>query len=353
MARDRQAQLNQEVLRVRLKRLILLTCAALIAAASALTSSAAATGTLTGAGSGLVAPLEAEWAAAFQALYDVNVNYSALGSTAGITDISSRSVDFGATDQPMTSAQASACHSCYQIPWALSALGIGYHIQGVTSGLLLTPTVLAEIYLGQIKQWNDSRIRALNPALHLPSTKITPIYATGAGDTYVFTNYLSAVNSTWKHSVGTGTTVSFPTGVQANGNAGVTATLESTDGAIAYDGAAYLIAHQLPAAAIENAAGNYEYPNLSNIEAAAKTIKKLTKNALYISNPPRRAKNAYPLATFVYAILPSDASQKALLKSWLLYALGAGQAFGPHLDYATIPSIVLRASVAAVNRFGG
>jgi phosphate transport system substrate-binding protein len=347
------------MLRVRLKKLILLTVAALIAsavaagtaAASAVTASAAAAGTLTGSGSGLVAPLEAEWAAAFQALYDATVNYSSVGSQAGITDISARTTDFGSSDEPMTSSQAAGCHSCYQIPWALSALGIGYHIQGVNSGLLLTPAVLAEIYLGQIKEWNDSRIKAINPALHLPALHITPIYATGSGDTYVFTNYLSAVSSTWKSHVGTGTTVSFPTGVQANGNAGVTATLESTNGSIAYVGTAYLIAHQLPAAGIQNAAGNYEYPNLSNIEAAAK-IKKLTKNALHISDPPRSKKSAYPISTFVYVIVPSNATQKPLLKSWLSYALGAGQAFGPHLDYGALPSVVLKASITAVNHFG-
>lgn len=225
--------------------------------------------------------------------------------------MSARTVDFAAADEPMTPAQASACHTCYQIPWALSAIAIGYHVGGVGSKLRV-----------RARCWRSA-----------------------------FTNYLSQVDSSWRNRVGTGTTVGFPAGVPANGNSGVTALLESTNGSIAYVGATYLIAHRLPAAAVQNSAGNFEYPNLSNIESAARTIKRLTKSAVGIVDPPRSARSAYPISTFVYAIVPAKAAQRTLLKDWLLYALEAGQAFGPGLDFAPIPAIVLNAATTTVKLF--
>jgi phosphate transport system substrate-binding protein len=242
------------------KRLACLTVAALVAsAATSLAGTALAAGTLSGAGSTLVAPLEAEWANGFQAREGATVSYAPVGSGTGISDISSRLVDFGASDAPLTPAQAAGCHGCVQIPWALSATGVGFHVGGVRN-LRLSGPVLAGIYLGQITSWSDSRIKALNKGVRLPNLKITPIFRSdGSGDTYAFTNYLSHVNSRWAHSVGTATSVSFPAGVGGKGNSGVTAILESTNGSIAYVAVSYLIAHSLPAAAVENVARKFEW----------------------------------------------------------------------------------------------
>jgi phosphate transport system substrate-binding protein len=337
---------------LRLRRLISLVAITLGAGACVLTPTASAAGSLSGAGSGLVAPLEAEWAAAFQAFYGVSVNYSDVGSLAGISDISSRTVDFGASDAPLTTSQAAACHTCFQVPWALSAVAIGYHINALGPHLLLTGKVLAEIFLGQITRWNGSQIKALNPHANLPNLKITPIHSNGSGDTYVFTNYLSAVNSNWRSRIGSGMTVGFPGGDLGNGNAGVTSLLGSINGSIAYVGASYLITHNLPAAAIQNAAGRYEYPNLTEIEAAAKTVKSVpSTSALSILNPPKHIHTAYPISTFTYAIVPSNAPQKSLLKSWLDYALGPGQQFDGALDFAALPSVVARAARNTVSSF--
>jgi len=181
-----------------------------------LTTRAMAGDTLSGAGSTLVAPILAEWAAAFQAFHGTVVRYDPVGSQAEIRDISSRTVDFAASDAPLTPAEASVCQSCYQIPWSLSAIGIGYHVGGIGSTLRLTGGVLAEIYLGQISRWNDSRIKALNPRTPLPALRITPIYTGTSGDTYTFTSYLSKVSTAWRTKVGYGLTVTFPTGVPAN-----------------------------------------------------------------------------------------------------------------------------------------
>jgi phosphate transport system substrate-binding protein len=333
---------------LRLHRLIWLACSALAACAVAAPAASAATSTLTGSGSTLIAPLEAEWAAAFGVFQSASVTYSPSGSTAGITAVSSGQVDFGASEAPLSPAQTTACHGCYQIPWALTAVGISYHINSIGSALHLTGAVLAGIYQGQIKHWNDSRIQSLNPHVKLPALSITPIYrAPGSGDTYVFTSYLASASSAWRSSVGSGATVTFPTGRAGGDNAGVIALLQSTNGSIAYAAASYLIANKLPAAAVKNSAGNFEAPNLGNIQAAAASVKQVpSTDVVSIVNPSRTYKTAYPISTFSYVIAPRGESHASLLKSWINYALGAGQAFGPSLDFATIPAVVLNAARA-------
>jgi phosphate transport system substrate-binding protein len=336
------------------RKLAALTVAALaIGASTGFTASAsAATGTLNGAGSTLVAPLEALWASPFQAKTGNTVSYSPVGSGTGIAEISAGTVDFGASDAPLNPTQAAGCHSCIQIPWALSATGVGYNVPGIGHKLRLTGSVLAGIYLGQITNWNASQIARLNKGVHLPNLKITPVFRSdGSGDTYAFTNYLSHISGAWKSQVGVGTSVSFKTGVSGKGNSGVTAQLQGTPGAIAYIAVSYLITHNLPAVAIQNAAGKYEYPNLSNIENAAASVKHVPGNlAVSIVDPPRSAKIAYPISTFTYVIAPTTSSKGALLKSFVKYALGTGHSFGENLDFAPLPKAIVNADEAAANR---
>ena len=315
-------------------------------------SASAASGTLNGAGSTLVAPLEAEWASTFDSRTGNTVNYNPVGSGTGIADISAGTVDFGASDAPLTPSQAAGCHACIQIPWALSATGVGYNVPGAGRKLHLTGAVLAGIYLGQITNWDAPQIKALNKGAHLPNLKITPVFRSdGSGDTYAFTNYLSHISGAWKSRVGTGTSVSFPTGASGKGNSGVTAVLQGTSGSIAYIAVSYLISHHLPAVAVKNAAGSYEYPNLSNIENAAASIKHVPGNmALSIVDPPRSAKIAYPISTFTYVIAPAPAKQGTLLKSFVQFALGAGHSYGEGLDFAPLPKAVVKADKAAANR---
>jgi phosphate transport system substrate-binding protein len=312
----------------------------------------AAGGTLNGAGSTLVAPLEAEWASAFSSKTGNTVNYQAVGSGTGIADISSGTVDFGASDAPLSQTQAAGCHNCIQIPWALSATGVGYNVPGAGRKLHLTGKMLAEIYLGSVTNWNDPQIAKVNKGVHLPNLKITPVFRSdGSGDTYAFTNYLSKVNGAFASKVGVGTSVSFPTGASGKGNSGVTAVLQGTPGSVAYIAVSYLIAHQLPAVAIQNAAGKFEYPNLSNIQNAASTVKHVPSNgALSIVNPPKKAKIAYPISTFTYVIAPTTAPQGALLKAFVKYALGPGHSFGANLDFAPLREVVAKADKALANR---
>jgi phosphate transport system substrate-binding protein len=311
-----------------------------------LTANASAAGTLNGAGSSLIAPLMANWSADFQARTTAAVNYSAVGSGAGIAQISARTVDFGASDAPMTPAQSSGCNGCVQIPWALTATVAAVNVPGFKT-LKLTGPVIAKIYLGQITNWNDPQIKKLNKGKTLPNLAITPVYRSdGSGDTYVITDYLSRVSSQWKSQVGNATSVSFPKGVGAKGNDGVTAVVGSTKGAIGYVSAYYAIQHYLAVASIQNRAGKFMLPNLANIKAAGATVKSVpSNNEMHIVNPPKKAKKAYPMSTFTYCIVPVTSPNAGALQQFISYATSStGQRFAPALDFQPIPSVVVSAA---------
>ena len=236
-----------------LKRFSCLLAVALCVSATGMTASAMAA-TVSAGGSTLVAPLESEWAGAFKSQTGNSVTYASVGSGTGITGVSDGLYQIGASDAPMTSKQAAGCtkqsaNSCITVPWALSATGIGYNIPGVGNGLRLTGNVLAGIYLGQIKTWNSAAIARLNKHVHLPNLAITPVFRSGgSGDTYAFTNFLSSINTTWAHTIGYATAVTFPTGVQATGNSGVAAKVKSVPGAIGYISGSYLISARITTA---------------------------------------------------------------------------------------------------------
>jgi phosphate transport system substrate-binding protein len=311
-------------------------------------ASASAAG-LTGAGSTLVAPLMANWINGFEIKEGIPVKYGAVGSGAGISQITARTVDFGASDAPLTPQQASACNGCVQVPWALSATGLGFNIPGVKK-LNLTGSILAGIYFGKVTNWNDPKIKQVNPKAKLPNLTITPVFRSdGSGDTYTFTNYLSKISPAWKNEVGYATTVGFKAGVGAKGNSGITATVVKTPGAIGYISASYLIAAGLGAVAVQNKAGNYEVPNLKNIESAASVVKSVpSSNEINITNPPASASTAYPISTFTYAVVPHDAPQKGFLQQFLTYAITKGQAYGAALDFAPLPKVVLSAAKKSI-----
>jgi phosphate transport system substrate-binding protein len=331
-------------------------CSALMAGAvfGLTTAAAASAAPLSGAGSTLVAPIEAEWAAAWaQSTGNPTPTYQAVGSGAGLKDIGSGLVDFGGSDAPL-SASTTACNGCYQIPWALTATGVSWNVPGITH-LRLSGNVLARIYLGQITNWNDRAITSLNKGEHFPNLAITPIHrADGSGDSYAFTDFLSSVNPAWRTRVGRATKPAFPTGPGGTGNGGMVTVLQQTRGGIAYVAVSYLIAHKLGAAAVENQARNFEVPNLRNIANAAAVGHEAQNGEIHIVNPPRRAKIAYPISTFTYCILqPRDPlGNGGLLKQFVKYALGPGQAFGPALDFVPLPRNIKATDEAAANRIG-
>jgi phosphate transport system substrate-binding protein len=317
---------------------------------TAAVATASASAALNGAGSTLVAPLMTNWINGFEIKEGIPVKYAAVGSGEGIKQISNGTVDFGASDAPMTPEQEAKCSGCVTIPWALSATGLGFNVPGLKK-INLSGKVIAGIYFGRITNWNDPKIAKLNPKAKLPNLAITPVYRSdGSGDTYAFTNYLSKISPAWRSEVGYATTVGFKAGVGAKGNQGITSTVAKTQGAIGYISASYLIAAgSLGVAAVENKAGNFEFPNLKNIEEAASTVKSLPpSNTISITNPPKKAAGAYPISTFTYAIVPHSAPQKGFLQQFLNYAITKGQAYGAALDFAPLPKVVVNAAKSAI-----
>ena len=308
--------------------------------------------TLVGAGSTLIAPLMSTWQSPYSTSAGVTVTYGAIGSGGGIDQITARTVDFGASDAPLTSDQAKACKGCVQIPWALAATTVAYNVKGLSNQLKLTGPVLADIFLGKIKTWNDPAIAALNPGVKLPSTKITPIFRTdGSGDTYAFTQYLSKVSPDWKSKVGSSTQVHFPTGLGGEHNSGVGGLLASTNGSIAYIAIAYVVANKFDYALIQNAAGNYPVPGVPSISAAAATVKSVPSNdAISLVDPPASASGAYPISTFTYVIVPKSSPKAAPIKAFIKWAITTGQSSGPKLDFAPLPAVVKAADEKALNQ---
>ncbi len=324
---------------------------AVLAAALVATTAATATSkdtTITGAGSSFVAPLVSTWTPALGSAFGYSLQYSAVGSGAGISAITNRQVDFGASDAPLSPDQVTACKGCVQIPWALSATSIAYNVPGAPVHLKLNGKVLAAIFLGTISNWNDPAIKALNVGSSLPNLKITPVYRSdGSGTTYNFTDFLSAVSPDWKSKVGNSTSVQFPAGIGAKGSSGVTGVVARTEGSITYVDVAYALKNHIRFAAIRNAAGTYLYPSLRRITAAAAAFTKVpANNEVHIVNPPPSAATAYPISTYTYVIVPQQTSHAKELRKLIFWALTQGQkpTYTAKLLFAPLPKPVLVAA---------
>ncbi len=328
-----------------MKRMSLVVLAVMVFAAwTGLAAASSQKASLTGAGSTFVAPLVSQWISHYSA---ASINYSGVGSGAGIAAISSRQVDFGASDAPMTPDQLSACHGCVQVPWAFSATSIPYNVSGVSYGLKLTGPILADIYLGHIKKWNDKRIRAINKGVNLPGESIVPIYRSdGSGTSFNFTDYLSHVSKEWKSKIGKGTQPAFPTGVGARGSSGVAAKLGSTPGGITYVDIAYAYKNHYKIAKIQNRAGKFVLPTIKSLRAAAASVKRVTRkdNAISVVDPARSQPKAYPICTFTWVILPVQSSKATDLKKFVDWAVTKGQSFGPKLLFLPLPKAVQAAA---------
>ena len=335
-----------------MKRWILATFAVVaviglaVFAGRAQTASAKPTaGSLVGTGATFPFPLISKWIPAVDDALGIRITYTATGSGAGIAQITARTVDFGASDAPLSPDQLTACKGCVVIPWALAAESIPYNLPGLNGRLRLSGPVIANIYLGKITNWNASAIKALNPKLNLPDLKITPVYRSdGSGTTYAFTDYLSAVSPEWKSKVGRNTSVNFPAGVGARGSSGTTGVVKQTQGALTYVDAAYSIQNKLTFATILNRAGKFTTPGLRGVtQAVSQLPAKITTSAqLKIVDPPKSAgPKAYPISTFTYVIVPTNSGDKAqTLRQFVYWAVTAGQKFGPPLWFVPLPKQV-------------
>jgi phosphate transport system substrate-binding protein len=318
---------------------------AIVAAGTAGAAPAKQSGTtISGAGSTFVSPLVSQWIAAVGSAYGYELQYSPIGSGGGIAAITARTVDFGASDAPLTPDQFSACNGCLQIPWALSATSIFYNLDGVKNLLHMDGPTLAKIYLGEITQWDDPAIKALNKGVNLPSTKIATVHRSdNSGTTYNFTDYLQTVSATWKSKLGRGVAVNWPVGTGGRGSAGVAAAVSQTPGAIGYADVAFALKNHLKFFAMKNRSGKFATPGLKGILAAATSDQKpeATTNELSIVNPPKKFPLAYPISTYTYVIVPTKSSKAADLRKFLFWAVTKGQTFGPKLLFQPIPKSVL------------
>ena len=314
-------------------------------------------GTLVGAGATFPFPLISKWIPAVGQAYDINITYSPVGSGAGIAAITARTVDFGASDAPLTQSQLDACKGCVVIPWALSATSIPYNLPGVDFRVKLDGPTLAQIYLGEITNWNDAKLKALNKGKNLPDLKITPVFRSdGSGTTFNFTEYLSSVSATWKDKVGFNTSVSFPTGVGARGSSGVAGVVKNTPGALTYVDVAYSLTNKFQFALMKNRAGKFATPGLRGIQAAvSKLPEKVTQlSQLKIVDPPKAAGNlAYPIVTFTYVIVPTSSSKAADLRKFIYWAVTQGQKFGPALLFQPLPKPVQAFAYREIKKIQG
>jgi len=306
--------------------------------------------TISGAGSTFVAPLVSQWISPLGAAYGYELQYSAVGSGAGITSITARTVDFGASDAPLTPDQFTACNGCEQIPWALGATAVLYNLPGVKNLLHIDGPTLAKIFMGQITTWNDPALAALNPGVSLPSTKISIAHRSdNSGTTFNFTDFLSSASPAWNTQIGRGVAVNWPVGSGGKGSSGVAAIVSQTPGAIGYADIAYALTNHLHYFAVKNKSGKYATPGLRGmLSAASSDVKPAADNSLSIVNPPAKFANAYPISTFTYVIVPLQSSKAPDLKKFLFWAVTKGQTYGPRLLFEPLPKGVLVVAEKAI-----
>ena len=301
-------------------------------------------GGLTGAGSTFDQPFFTKAFYTYnQTNSGVTINYASIGSGGGIAQFEANTVNFGATDVPMSPADIAKATGgqVLQVPVALGGGAIAYNLPGVKMGLKLTPAVLAGIYLGTITTWNNAAIKKLNPGVKLPSNAITTVHrADGSGTTYIFTNYLSTISPAWSSGPGTGKSVSWPGGVAGQGNEGVAGVIQQTPYSIGYVELAYALQNKFTYAAVQNAAGKFVLPSKVSVAADAAQKPTITSVDFAIVNEPGAA--SYPISGYswalVYQLQKNTTTGAALVKilDWLSHA--PGQAIASSLDYVPLPA---------------
>lgn len=329
-----------------LSRMFAVVLIGLLLAMSVLTPGLAQTTRLTGAGASFPYPIYSKWFDEYHKQTGVQINYQSIGSGGGVRQTLARTVDFGASDAPMTDEElAQAERPIVHIPTVIGAVSVVYNIPGVNdSGLKLTPDVLADIFLGEIERWNDPRIVELNPDLKLPNLSIAVARrADASGTTYTFSDYLTSVSDKWAERVGTGRSLNWPTGLGARGNEGVAGLVRQLPGAIGYVEQAYAEQNRLAQVALQNKDGNFVLPSLEAASLAAAGVDMPADYRVSIVNPS--GKDAYPIATFTWLLVYTDAwdyAQGKALADFLWWAIHEGQSYAPELDYAPLPDAVVK-----------
>ena len=296
---------------------------------------------INGAGATFPFPLYSKWFSEYNKLHpDLKFNYQSIGSGGGIKQITEKTVDFGASDAPMSDEELKKAPGVMHVPTVLGSVAVVYN--GAPEGVKLTGENVADIFLGKISRWNDPKLTAANPGAKLPDVAITVAHRSdGSGTSAVFTDYLGKVSSEWKTKVGVGKSVKWPAGLGGKGNEGVTGVVKSTPGALGYVELAYAKQNHLMMAALKNVDGNFVLPSIESTSEAAAAVEMPADFRVSITNA--KGKNAYPISSFTYLLVykdQTDAQKGKPLVDFLWWAAHDGQKMAGPLDYAPLPKAV-------------
>jgi phosphate transport system substrate-binding protein len=302
---------------------------------------------ITGAGATFPYPIYSKWFSEYNKLHpNVEINYQSIGSGGGVKQLTSQTVVFGASDYPLTPEQQQAAPGkILHFPTVLGAVVPIYNLPGVSAELKFTGPLLADIFLGNITKWNDSRIAKLNEGVSLPNTDITVVHRSdGSGTTYIFVDFLAKLSPEWKKRVGVAGSVNWPVGLGAKGNEAVAGMVKQTPGALGYTEPAYAIENKIAFGSVQNAAGKFIKASAASVTAAAAAaVKEMPADfRVSITNPP--GDDAYPVASFTWLLLYQDPKDKALAKimvDFTKWALTDGQKYAADLGYAPLPKGVV------------
>jgi phosphate transport system substrate-binding protein len=321
----------------------------------ALALPAVAQTTLNGAGATFPYPIYSKWFSEYHKAHsDVQVNYQSIGSGGGIRQVLAGTVDFGASDGPMTDEQlGQAKVKILHVPTVLGAVVPAYNIPGVTGEVKFTPEALAGIFLGKITSWNDKALTAANPAVNFPNQPIVVIHRSdGSGTSYIFTDYLSKVSSEWKNGPGKGTSVKWPVGLGGKGNEGVAGMIRQMEGSIGYVELIYALQNKITYGSVKNVAGEFVKASLESVTTAAASVKSMPADfRVSITNAPGKA--AYPISSFTWLLIPTksqDPNKGKIIADLLNWCATDGQKLTAGLSYAPLPESVVERVKEAIKQ---
>ncbi len=310
---------------------------------------------INGAGASFPYPIYSKWFSEYSQQHPgVQINYQSIGSGGGIRQVTTGTVDFGASDMPMSNDQLSSSKiKLVHVPTVLGAVVPVYNIPGLTTELKFSPDVLADIYLGKITNWNDARIAKDNPGVKLPNQDIFVVHRSdGSGTTFIFTDYLSKVSPDWKNSVGANSAVAWPKGIGGKQNEGVAGLVRQMPGSIGYVELIFALQNKIPFGYVRNHAGTWVKASIEGVTEAAASVKTMPADfRVSITDAP--GKNAYPIASFTWLLVPihaNDASKGKVIKDFLDWMLAQGEGQVATLDYAPLPQNVADKVKATVDK---
>lgn len=297
---------------------------------------------INGAGATFPYPLYSKWFAEYRKVDpSVTINYQSIGSGGGIRQLLDETIDFGASDAPMTDEQlAKARSAVVHVPTVLGAVVVTYHLPDLKAPVRLTPALLADLFLGKISKWNDPKLQSVNPGVPLPDRPVTIAHRSdGSGTSAIFTDYLSKVSPEWKSRVGAGAAVKWPVGLGGKGNEGVTGLVKQTPGAIGYVEFIFAKSNGLPSASIQNSAGQFVQPSTESLTAVAEGALKDIPEDFRTSLTDAKGAKAYPIAGMTYLLVYKEmkGEKGVKFKKFLAWAVENGQSFAEPLHYARLP----------------